>query len=72
MGDVGKSIPRIYEALDNRKEDHHASIIDMNGNIFYQVVSILIDPRSNYSYVNPNLVEKCGLNKEVHAYSWIV
>jgi len=37
-----------------------------------QVVSILIEPRYNYSYVNPNLVDKCGLNKEVHAESWLV
>lgn len=44
----------------------------MNGKIYDQVVFILIDPGSNYSYVNPNRVDKCGLNKEVHAYSWLV
>ena len=44
----------------------------MDGKLCDQVVSILIDPRSNYSYVNPNLVDKCGLNKEVHAESWLV
>jgi len=32
----------------------------------------LIDPRSNYSYVNPDLVGKCGLRKEVHVESWLV
>jgi len=37
-----------------------------------QVVSILIDPRSNYSYINPNLVDKCGFRKEVHAEYWLV
>jgi len=52
--------------------DHQASIIDMDGKLCDQVVSILNDPRSNYSYVNPNLVDKCGLNKEVHAESWLV
>ena len=46
-----------------RLEDHQASIIEMHGKIFDQVVSILIDPRSNYSYVNPGLVDKCGLRK---------
>jgi hypothetical protein len=44
----------------------------MDGNNFYQVVSILIDHGSNYSYVNPDLVDKCGLNKEVHANSWLM
>ena len=33
---------------------------------------LLIDLGSNYSYVNPNLVDKCGLRKEVHAESWLV
>jgi len=37
-----------------------------------EVVSILIDPRSNYSYVYLDLVDRCGLNKEVHAKSWLV
>ena len=31
-----------------------------------------IDPRSNYIYVNPDKVDKCGLRKEVHARSWLV
>ena len=32
----------------------------------------MIDPGSNYSYVNPDLVDKCGLTKEAHAKSWLV
>ena len=44
----------------------------MDGKLCDQVVSILIGPGFNYSYVNPNLVDKCGLNKEVHAESWLV
>ena len=44
----------------------------MDGNICDQFVSILIDPWFNYGYVSPNLVDKCGLNKEVHAKSWLV
>jgi len=52
--------------------DHQASIIDMEGKLYDQVVSILIDPRSNYSYVNPDMVDKCGLRKEVHVESLLV
>eukprot|EP00253_Pinus_taeda_P032681 PITA_32681 len=44
----------------------------MDSKLFDQVVYILIDSGSNYSYVNPDLVDKCGLNKEVHAESWLV
>jgi len=67
MGDVGQSIPWIYAALDNMHADHQESIIEMGSKVCDQVVSILIDLESNYSYVNPNLVDKCGLNKDVHA-----
>jgi len=35
-------------------------------------VSILIDPRSNYSYVIPNLVDQCHLSREVYVESWLV
>lgn len=72
VGDVGKRIPRIYASLENKEEDHKESIIQMDNNICDQVVSIFIDPRYNYSYVNPYLVDKCDLNKEVHAKYWLV
>lgn len=63
VGDVGKMIPRIYVALDNMKANHQASIIEMEGKLYDRVVSIFIDPRSNYSYISPHLVDKCCLNK---------
>ena len=72
FGDVGHSIPRIYAAMGNRKADHEASIIEMDGKLCDQFISIFIDPGYNYSYVSPDLVDKCGLRKEVHAKSWLV
>jgi len=44
----------------------------MDNKIFDQVVSIFIEPGSNNSYVSCDLVDKCGLNKEVQAKSWLV
>jgi len=44
----------------------------MYGNLSDQVVSILIHPGSNYSYMNLELVDKFGLRKEVCAESWLV
>jgi len=44
----------------------------MDGKLFDQVIYILIEPRSNYSYLRPNLVDKCGLSKELLAKSWLV
>ena len=69
VGDVGQSIPHIYVALDNKHAEHQSSIIEMDGKICHQIISILIDPGSNYSYVSPDLVDKCGLSKELHAKS---
>jgi len=39
----------------------------MDGKLCDQVISILIDPGSNYSYVSPDLLDKYGLSKELHA-----
>jgi len=72
IGDVGHNIPQIYATVDNRQADHQASIIEMDDKLCVQVVSILINPGSNYSYINLDVVDKCGLRKEVHAESWLV
>jgi len=53
--------------LDNKQAEYHASIIEKEGKLCDQVISILIDPRSNYSNVSPDLVDKCGLSKDLHA-----
>ena len=38
----------------------------MEGKLCDQVVSILIDPGFNYSYISPDLVDKYCLSKELH------
>ena len=58
--------------MDNTQAEHQTSIIEMDDKLCVQVISILIDPGSNYSYVSPNLVDKCGLINELHAKSWLV
>ena len=58
--------------MDSRKANHQTSIIEMDDNICDQIISILIYPKTNYIYVNPNLVDKCGLRKKVHAKYWLV
>ena len=47
--------------MDNKKLDQKASIIEMENKLCDQDISILIDLGSNYSYINPDLVAKCGL-----------
>ena len=72
VGDVGQSIPHIYVSVDNIQGEHQAFITEMDGKICDQVIYILIDPRSNYSYFSLDLVDKCGLSKELHVESWLV
>lgn len=49
--------------MDNKQANYQVSIIEMEGHVCGRVISILIDPEPNYSYVNPELVDKCGLRK---------
>jgi hypothetical protein len=72
VNDVARSMPQIYAALDNRQADHQASVVEMEGMITNHLVSILIDPGSNLSYVSPQTVEKCKLQQVKHAKSWLV
>jgi len=37
-----------------------------------QVISILIEPGSNYNYASPDLVDTCCLSKELHVEAWLV
>lgn len=59
-------MPKIYATMDKYQADHQAYIIKMEGKLHDQIISILIDPSSNYSYVNLELVDKCNLVKELH------
>jgi hypothetical protein len=54
-------MPQIYASLDNRQDDHQASVVEMEGMILNHLVYILIDPASNMSYVTPQTIEKCKL-----------
>lgn len=50
----GRSDPRIYEILDNRKMDHQSSMINVEDGIANQIIAILIDLGAIYSYISPN------------------
>jgi len=59
--DVGKSIPPIYVALDNKQVVHQSTMIDVKGMIVDVPISILIDSGANHSYINTNTIEICQL-----------
>jgi hypothetical protein len=43
VGDMGKSVPRIYTALDNKQVEFQSHMIEVKGNINKLPIAILID-----------------------------
>lgn len=58
---MARNIPRINVALEDRQEDYQPTMIELEGKLLSQLVSILVDPGENLSYVIPKLVEICRL-----------
>jgi hypothetical protein len=56
VGDVGRSIPRIYAALDDRQAEHKSHMIEVAGKIASKPMAILIDSGASHSYIAPNMV----------------
>ena len=67
-----KLVPIIYAALEDFQEDHQSSVVEVEGKIAKQSVSILIDPGSTHSYITPKIVEICAFKKSKHSKSWLV
>ena len=44
VGDVANEMPRINASLENRQVDHQTSMVEVQGMIQNQSISILIDP----------------------------
>jgi len=69
---VARNVPRIYATAENRQADFQDSIVELEGIISKQTISILIYPRSNLSYISFQFVEACALHKNKHAKAWLV
>jgi predicted aspartyl protease len=69
---VGKIMPRIYAALDNRQEDYQSHMIEVEGKIDNHPIAILIDSGASHSYIDPKLIEIFKLKKCKHEKSWLV
>jgi hypothetical protein len=65
-------MPHIYATLDNKQVDHQALEVEMEGMIVNCLVSILIDPGSNLSYVAPLTIDKCKMKPVRHVNTWLV
>ena len=72
VGQVARTVPRIYVALEDRQEDHHSTVTEVAGNIAEKSISILTDLGSTHSYITPRVVEICAFKKLKHRKSWLV
>jgi hypothetical protein len=68
---VGKNIPRIYVASEDRWEKHQSRMIEVEGKITNQPIVILIDSGTNHSYIDPQIVEIFHLKKSNIEISWL-
>jgi uncharacterized cupredoxin-like copper-binding protein len=57
---MGRSMHKINAIVEGRQVDHQSTIVEVEGKIHDNHISILIDPGTSMSYVTPGLVE---LNK---------
>jgi hypothetical protein len=70
--DMGIYVPRIYAALENKKEEYQSHMIEVEGMINNQTLAILIDSRASHSCIDPNMVESLQFPRRKHGKSWLV
>ena len=61
VGEVARSMLRIHATLDYHQAKYQPTMIECEGTIAKQYISILFDPGASLSYVSPKVVEKCQM-----------
>eukprot|EP00253_Pinus_taeda_P008664 PITA_08664 len=72
VGEVGRSIPRINAALDDRQAEYQPTMVEFEGKISNLTITVLIDPGATLSYVSPKIVERCKLQPVKFKNPWLV
>lgn len=58
---MAQNIPIINTASEDRQAYYQPTMIELEGKLLSQIVSILVDPGAILSYVNPIIVENYKL-----------
>jgi hypothetical protein len=69
---MGRYVPRIYVALDNKQAEYQSHMIEVEGMINNQTLAILIDSGASHSYIDSKMVESLQLPRRNHGKSWLV
>jgi hypothetical protein len=72
VNDMDSIIPRIYESLESRQVEYQSHMIEAEGMINNQTITILIDSGASHSYIDLRMVESFHLTRNKHGKSWLV
>ena len=72
VGDVARIIPRINASLEDHREYYQPTMIELEGKLLSQSISILVDLGAILSYVNPKIIEVCKLKGQKFKNPWMV
>jgi hypothetical protein len=72
VGDVGRSLHRINATVDGRQADNESIVVEIEGKVDNNPVSVLIDLGATLSYTAHGVVDSNKLKKTRHAKSWLV
>jgi hypothetical protein len=67
-----KNVPRIHAVLNNKKIEYQSHMIEVEGMIHNQTITVLIDLGSSHSYVDPKMVESLQFPRREHGKYWLV
>ena len=70
--DMGRNVPRIYAALDNKHAEYQSHMIEVEGMINNHTIIILIDSGASHSYIDLKMVESFLLPRNKHGKYWLV
>jgi hypothetical protein len=70
--DLGRNVPRIYTALDNKQIEFQSHVIEVEGKITDQPNVILIDSGYSHNYLDHNMVERFQLPRRNLGKPWLV
>ena len=69
VGQESGIIPKNCAVLEYHQEGHNSIVVEVEGEIVEQNVSVLIDPGSTHSYITHGLVEMCILKNSKYRIS---
>jgi hypothetical protein len=69
---MGRNVPRNYATLNNKQDEFHSHMIEVEGKINNQPIASLIDSGAIHSYIDPNMVERFKFPKINLGKPWLV